>query len=121
MVRAVWLYIDAKKFAPNDETIVNAIKLAANDLLYGQYHAASMQFPFILLAMLLALAPCAAKRAADDRLSWRQGYKSILGGENCTPALLILVVLVLLNALLSLVTRFGSLARDVALDRSQPH
>lgn len=91
------------EFTADAWTLKTALKTAAQDLLQGQYHAASMQFPFILLATLLALATCVAKRSPADRLSWRQGWKGILGEENCSPALVLIVVLLLINAFLSLV------------------
>lgn len=91
------------EFATRDATLRAALKTSVANLLEGQYHAASMQFPFILFATILALASCAAKRTSDDRISWRQRWKGILGEDNCSPALVIVVVLLLINGSLSLV------------------
>ena len=91
------------EFGANAWTLKTALKTAALDLLQGQYHAASMQFPFILLATFFAMAVCVAKRSPEDRVCWRHGWKGILGEENNSPAMRLVVVLSLINALLSLV------------------
>jgi len=91
------------EFAANDLTLKTALRTAAQNLLFGQYHAPSMQFPFILLATALALATCTAKRSPNDRVSMRHGWTGILGEQNCSSAMVIFAKLLLVIGSLSLV------------------
>ena len=102
-----------REWAVSGATLRTALKTALLNLLQGQYHAASMQFPLVLLAALLAVASCAAKRTPDDRVSWRQGWKGILGEGNYSPALVVVAVLLLINGLLSFVYGLATWQRTV--------
>ena len=91
------------EFAPPEQSLFASLRMARDNFLFGQYHAASCQFPVILLAAFLALAICLAKDAADDNIQWRRGWKGILGERNCSPAPVALVALFVACGVISLV------------------
>ena len=95
--------------------ITTALKTAAQNMLFGQYHAASSQFPFILTATLLALATCIARRTTDDRISWQHGWKGIVGEGGYSPSIVYLIVLLFVAAALSLIYGLAGWSGTIAL------
>lgn len=65
------------EFAPDAQSLSESLKMAGGSFLFGQYHAASCQFPFISLAVLVALAAAVwrycLRGTIDERKSPRTG------------------------------------------------
>jgi hypothetical protein len=80
------------EFAQPAQSLSESLSWVGFNFVYGQYHAASCQFPVILLAAILAIATCFAK-GADDSVHSRRG----------SPAPVALIVLLVACAVISLI------------------